>query len=329
MATLKDIAQVVGVSNGTVSRVLNYDMTLSVSEEKRMEIFKVAQQLGYKKKVINPTIDQVAILYWADEQEELEETYYQYILTELMSQAKERNINLVSYKKQDGLRAIDKKINAFIGIGWFDRTELDYLLGITTNGIFIDSSPDDKYFDSIRPNHDSIVTQIVDYFMLKGHKSIGFIGGTDRNIDTLKPSMDVREWSFRESAAYYQVLDERHIFIADSLTVAQGYRLGQKIISELGDELPTAFCVGSDTLTIGVLQAFLEARIDVPARVAFFSIHNLKVSQYVSPPLTTFHIDVPIMCESALDLLQERMIKGRTITKSVFINGTPVFRKSC
>ena len=33
MATIKDIAQEVGVSTATVSRVLNYDETISVNDE--------------------------------------------------------------------------------------------------------------------------------------------------------------------------------------------------------------------------------------------------------------------------------------------------------
>ena len=48
-ATLKDIAKSVGVSLATVSRVLNYDRTLSVSESTRKQIFEVAEELNYTK----------------------------------------------------------------------------------------------------------------------------------------------------------------------------------------------------------------------------------------------------------------------------------------
>lgn len=44
MATLKEIAEKAGVSVATVSRVLNYDMTLSVSDETRKRIFEIAQE---------------------------------------------------------------------------------------------------------------------------------------------------------------------------------------------------------------------------------------------------------------------------------------------
>ena len=48
MATIKEIADYVGVSSGTVSRVLNHDSTISVSDETKMKIFDAAEQLQYK-----------------------------------------------------------------------------------------------------------------------------------------------------------------------------------------------------------------------------------------------------------------------------------------
>ena len=174
---------------------------------------------------------------------------------------------------------------------------------------------------------DSFVTQIVDYFAMRGHKSIGFIGGPDRNIDTREKSMDIREWSFRQSAQYYKCLREDFILISDKFTVKEGYRLGQELIRK--KELPTALCVASDTLAVGVLQALHEAGIQIPEQVAVFSINDVNIAKYVSPPLTTIHIDIPSICETALELLRNRVLNGGEITKSVFVNGIPVYRKSC
>lgn len=47
MATIKDIASIVGVSISTVSRVLNFDDTLNVSNTTREKILKVADDLDY------------------------------------------------------------------------------------------------------------------------------------------------------------------------------------------------------------------------------------------------------------------------------------------
>ena len=328
MATIKEIAQKVGVSPAAVSRVLNYDKNLSVNEETRKAIFRVAEEVGYKKKVVYPKIDNVALLFWAANEEELEDMYYKSILEEMVAQAKWRNVHLQVINKRDGIDAVPNDTKAFIGIGWFSKKEIQHLHTITEQGIFVDVSPDESTYDSVRPNLDSMVTQIVDMFMEKGYQNMAFVGTPDYDINTGECVMDIREWSFRQSASYYQVLREDNIYIGKRLTVEEGFRIGKEIIKKGNDKLPQAICAATDTLSVGLLQAFQEEGIVVPKHIAVFSINDIKLAQYVSPPLTTFHIDIPIMCESTLDLLQERMIKKRDITKTVYINGRPVFRKS-
>lgn len=60
-----------------------------------------------------------------------------------------------------------------------------------------------------------------------------------------------------------------------------------------------------------------------------YLINDISIAQYVSPPLTTFHVNVPIICEAALELLRGRVFSRSSITRAIFINGTPTMRKSC
>jgi LacI family transcriptional regulator len=48
MVTIKDIAKLANVSTATVSRILNNDATLSVSDETRKKILDLANELDYK-----------------------------------------------------------------------------------------------------------------------------------------------------------------------------------------------------------------------------------------------------------------------------------------
>lgn len=59
-----------------------------------------------------------------------------------------------------------------------------------------------------------------------------------------------------------------------------------------------------------------------------FSINDVSVARYVSPPLTTFHIDAAILCESALELIRNKILNGGVITKSIFVNGLPVTERA-
>ena len=327
MATIKEIAEIVGVSSAAVSRVLNYDEGISVSEETREAIIATAEKIGYKKKVIYPKIENVALLYFTDNEDELEDVFYRGVREEVIKQAKKMNIRLQIYDRRDGMSVIPRDLNAFIAVGWLTRKEINQLYKICPRGVFIGTSPDEKLFDAVRPNMDSFVTQMVDYFVEKGHKKIGFIGGSDRNIDTGKPSMDIREWSFRQSVAYYHCLEEEYILISEKFTVDEGYRMGKELLKK--SSLPTALCIASDTLAVGVLQALNEKGIQVPEQMALFSINDVNIAKYLSPPLTTIHIDIPCICETALDLLRNRVLYGGKVTKLIFVNGIPIFRKSC
>lgn len=327
MATIKEIAEIVGVSSAAVSRVLNYDEGISVSEETREAIFATAEKIGYKKKVIYPKIENVALLYFTDNEDELEDVFYRGVREEVIKQAKKMNIRLQIYDRRDGMSVIPRDLNAFIAVGWLTRKEINQLYKICPRGVFIGTSPDEKLFDAVRPNMDSFVTQMVDYFVEKGHKKIGFIGGSDRNIGTGKPSMDIREWSFRQSVAYYHCLEEEYILISEKFTVDEGYRMGKELLKK--SSLPTALCIASDTLAVGVLQALNEKGIQVPEQMALFSINDVNIAKYLSPPLTTIHIDIPCICETALDLLRNRVLYGGKVTKLIFVNGIPIFRKSC
>ena len=80
MATIKDIAQTAGVSPATVSRVLNYDKSMSVSDETRKKIFNIAEQLNYKKskrqKKTSPQTHRMALVEGYTEGEELDSLDY-------------------------------------------------------------------------------------------------------------------------------------------------------------------------------------------------------------------------------------------------------------
>lgn len=326
MATIKEIAEIVGVSSAAVSRVLNYDDGISVSAETKEAIFATAEKIGYKKRIIYPKIENVVLVYWQDTVDELEDIYYTTLRDELKKEATKVNIELSVITKNDGLDAIPKNTTAFVAIGWMNRSEINKLYKRCKKGVFIGTSPDEKLFDAVRPNLDSFITQMVDYYIESGVRRIGFVGGTDKDIDTGKPSMDVREWSFRQSTIYYKCLNEDYIYITDDFTVEEGYKAGVKMISS--KKIPEAICVACDTLAVGLLQAFNENNISVPDKVKVFSINDINVARYVSPPLTTFHVDHGAICETALDLLRNKVLNGSKITKSVFVNGLPVYRKS-
>lgn len=328
MITIKEIAQQAGFSPSTVSRLLSNDPSLSVSPETKQKILNTALSLGYERKYIKTIIEKIALLFWITEIEELEDIYFKDMRLKIEKYANENNMELVTIKKESGISKIPKDINGFIAIGSFSEKEISKLLKITKNGVFIDSNPAPDYYDSVQPNTPLITKKAIDYFIKNGHSNIGFIGGTFHNPNTDLEEKDIREVAFRYYMQKLGYLNEDNIFIEQNFSVDSGYKSAKKAIENLKDKLPTAFFVASDPIAIGVLQALNEYNIPVPSRVSVISINNIDVSKYVSPPLSTFNIDINELCKTAINLLSERIIEDRKLQKTIYLNCELVVRKS-
>ncbi|WP_026828196.1 LacI family DNA-binding transcriptional regulator [Exiguobacterium artemiae] len=328
MATIKDIAKEVGCSISTVSRVLNNDPTLSVGDETRARIFEVAEEIGYRKKTLKTLVKNIAFLYWLTDNEELEDVYFQTMRVEVEKKARENNIELTTYKLEGGIEKIPLDIDGFIAVGSFMNRELEYLRELTPHGVFIDSTPDPAHYDSVRPDLAQITRQAVEVLVEQGHEKIGFIGGTYHNLDTDTEEMDGRERAFRQTMEERDLLREDFIFCRRGFSVDNGYYLMNQAVEQLGEELPTAFYVAADPIAVGCLQVLNEQQIEIPKRVSLISVNDTSISKYVSPPLTTFHIDLEEICQNAIQLLLERVLKKRNIVKTVYIGAELITRKS-
>ncbi|MDQ0429388.1 LacI family transcriptional regulator [Planomicrobium stackebrandtii] len=328
MATIKDIGEKSGFSISTVSRVLSNDQSLSVPEETREKIFDAAEELNYRKKTVKSLVKNIAFLYWLTEREELEDVYFKTMRIEIEKMAKLSNVELTTYKIEGGISQIPDNIEGFIAVGTFADKEIAHLRKLTPHGVFIDSTPDPEHFDSVKPDLAQITRKTIDFLIEKGHQDIGFIGGTYHNPNTDGDEMDIREQTFRDYMEKKGLLQDRYVYCHRGFSVDNGYQLMTSAIEELGDQLPTAFFIAADPIAVGCLQALNEHGIQIPKRVSVVSINNISIAKYISPPLTTFHIDMAEICKNAISLLLEQLLEKRECTKTLYLGASLIVRKS-
>lgn len=326
MATIKDIAEKAGVSIATVSRVLNYDSSLSVSDNTKKKIFEIAEELSYKKKPNRKvTSTKIGILHWYTEQEELNDLYYMSIRLGIEQRATQQDIQVVNYYNSiDELAQED--LQGIIAVGKFSRKQVEQLTAITQHVVFVDYSPNEDEFDSIVIDFEEATKKVLRHFIEKGHSKIGYLGGREVFKDQTAQIEDMREKTFKSYLNEANLLNEESIYIG-TFSVEDGYTLMKRAIHELGEELPTAFFAGNDLLAIGALRALHEEKIAVPERVSIIGVNDISVSKYVFPALTTVKVYTELMGETAVDTLLER-ITGRQIAKKIFIATQLVLRKS-
>lgn len=328
MATIKDIAQKAGVSISTVSRVLNYDTTLSVTDETRKKIFEVAEELSYRKKSLKKSEEssRIAIVHWYTEKEELEDLYYLSIRHGIENRCKQLGIGVDKYFYNELDVLSLENLEGIIAVGKFSESQVEYLKSLVEHIVFVDSNPDDDKFDAVVSDFERATQKIIDFLIEKGHQKIGMIGGKEIYKDQSAEIIDLRERTFRKLLTEKSLLNEQFVYIG-RFSVQDGYQLMKQAIEDHGEQLPTAFFAANDTLAIGAIRALLEEGIEIPSRVNIIGMNDISVSKYIYPSLTTIKVHTEVMGETSVDCLVERM-NGRIIPKKVFIGTELVKRNS-
>lgn len=316
MATIKDIAERVGVSIATVSRVLNYDSKLSVGDETKQKIFEVAEELSYRKKTARRTTAyKIAIIHWYTEKQELDDLYYMSIRLGIENRCEALGIQVAKMYK-GGVRQ-DEEIHGIIAIGKYNKRQAEELRQQTENIVFVDSSPDDDQYDSVLSDFYKATENVLQRFIEKGHINIGYIGGREIYEDQTEEIEDPRRICFENYLTPRGLYDEAKVYMG-KFSVEDGYALTKQAIADHGDNLPTAFFAANDSIAIGSLRALHEAGISVPDQVNLIGVNDISVSKYIYPPLSTVKVFTEVMGETAVDLLVERLSE-RQIAKKVVI----------
>lgn len=334
MATIKDIAEKAGVSPATVSRVLNYDTTLSVSDETRKKIFEIAEELEYKtvrerkKERESGKRIRIGLINWYSEKEELGDPYYLSIRLGAERECFSKNIDIVKIFKQDDRYGTSQlgDLDGIIAIGKFDRDDIEDFLSYSKNIVFVDSSPDEKKFDSVVIDFRKAVLEVLECLTKLGHKEIGYIGGREYIGKNKKLVKDEREETYYSFMKEKGIFNPNHVYIG-KFTAEDGYKLMKEVIQK--GETPTAFFIANDTMATGAIRALYEAKLKVPDDISIIGFNDNATSKYLVPPLSTVKVYTEFMGATAVNLLLERINENREISKKVVIPSELIIRESC
>jgi LacI family transcriptional regulator len=329
MATLKDIAEKVGVSTSTVSRVLNYDSTLSVGDDTKKRIFEAAEELEYKNHRRKQTTKKakLAIVNWYTQEEELNDLYYLSIRLGAEKQAQEMGYEIVRvYHHEEEKMAQD--LAGILAMGKFSPEQVDKLREKAPHVCFVDFIPEDGLADTVLVDFKQAVKESVDYLIERGHERIGFIAGEESYSDGSGTWVDPRTKMMEEYLTKKGLYHEEYFF-QGAFRVDAGQENVRRAIETLGKEnLPTAFIAANDAIAIGCLKAFHEAAIHVPNEVGLIGFNDISTVKYITPALTTVKVYTEEMGKSGIQLLHERIQEEREVNKSVRLSTKLIKRDS-
>lgn len=340
MVTLKDIANEANVSTATVSRILNQDKSLSVSDDTRERIMMIARNLGYKPlrkrepKKQDAKLKQtynIGIIFSYSEQDEVRDPYFSMIRQGIEKQCRERSVNISSVMRVDGnpLEVDLNELEGLIVVGSIDAEDLRKVYYQNNNVVFIDDSFDLKGYDSVISSLGKAAEVVVNHLVDLGHKNIGYFAG--RKIAKKITSNESTEVEDVRIKAYERRMKELGLYNPNNIimgdwTAASGYNLMKKAI-EAG-QLPSAFIIASDPMSTGALHALHEAGIKVPDEVAIVSFDDIEAAAYLNPPLSSVKVYTEQMGKMAVNVLLDRF-DGREIPVQVVVPTKLMVRKSC
>ncbi|MHC9532179.1 LacI family DNA-binding transcriptional regulator [Dellaglioa sp. L3N] len=328
MATLKDIAQLAKVSNATVSRVLNYDQTLSVGNETRKRIFEAAERLNYSKnkKKSHTAQGKIAIIEWYTEKEELDDLYYLSIRIGIERKLLELGYEITRFFQNDQFDSLTDALGAII-IGKYSPAQINELKQMNSNLVFVDMNTLDAGISCVMTDFKTPVKAVIDHFNAQGLTKIGMITGEESTFDAVNLGPDSRFTHFK---AYLESAHNYHpewIYTGD-FTPESGYQLALKLLAEQSDNLPNALFIANDAMAVGALRALNESTIKVPEQLSLISFNDTSIAEYTFPTLSSVKVYTEQMGKSAAELLINQLAMTDIIPQVITIGTTLTLRNS-
>jgi LacI family transcriptional regulator len=325
VATIKEIAEMAGVSAATVSRVLNFDDTLNVQDETKQRVFEAAERLEYQmrdKKKYKKKLKLGMISSYSLE-EELEDTFYLSVRIAIERKIEEEGFKKFPVNLGDSVESTSN-LDGLICLGTFSESMVDKVKAFHKPAVFVDALGDLDLFDSVVTDLRHSVKKVLSYFLQEGHNKIAFIGGRDVDVDG-KEVVDLRVPIYRSFMEERGILNEEYIKIG-GYTPKHGYRLGKELLAM--DERPSAIFTANDSLAVGCYKAIQEAGLGIPADISVIGFNDISIAKYLIPPLTTVHIYMDFMGSQAVSILAERIYSGREISMHISLPTKLIVRGS-
>jgi len=314
--SIKDIAEIAGVSHSTVSRALHGRGRMS--DETRSRIIALADDVGYTPDalarslvrgetrtigVVVTTIADPFVVQIVDGIEEVAQKAGYSVLLSASNNDPAREISVVETFRE---RRVDAVIVTSSRVG---ALYADILEDFGAPIVLINNMQEGKYLYSISADDVSGAQMAVECLLGLGHRRIGYIGSSERPISTQ------RRWQ-----GYLQAFAKSDGLIPELMVVPKAdtdLEVGRRGLAELLVYAPSAILAYNDMTAFGVMLAAREHSIQIPHQISLVGFDDIQTTEYVTPTLTTIHQPRRTMgreaMEMALALLREEEVSNLTV----------------
>ncbi|GFN33451.1 LacI family DNA-binding transcriptional regulator [Paenibacillus xylaniclasticus] len=334
--TLKQIANMAGVSISTVSRILNSPDNSFATKEVRDKVWRFAREIGYvpnqnarelklgKRISRKSSPPSISCILGRTRQLDDDPFFAQ------MSRAIEQQALDLGYAVRHSYSLFDIETDTLL-----DQIEASHTDGAIILGRFSNDSMSflEKHYKSlvyvgrnfISASCDQVIcdgyeaTQIAMMHLIEhGHQRIGYIGETKNEVRYEAYCDIIRKYGLEYSEKWVSNCPQNG---------PGGYQGADALLAK-ASTLPTAVFCATDIAAIAALRRFSEAKIKVPEQLSIISMDNIELSGYVSPMLTTVGMPIIEMGNWAVQLLINRLSKRHQLPAKVLLPNKLIIRES-
>lgn len=330
MATMKDIARLAGVSTSTVSHVIN--QTRFVSEEIATRVNIAAQELNYtpsalarslkmnRTKTLGMLVTTSMNPFFGEVVKGVERSCYHqgYNLilcnTEGDSERMRTSIDTLLQKRVDGLMLMCTAAEGEI------LTEFERYPDIPV--VVMDWGPTvatrtDKILDNSFYGGFMAAKYLIDC----GHHQLGCITGPLTQYQAQS-----RYQGFQKALKEAGIDENKAWVIESNFECEGGYEAFHQLVQTA--PLPTALFVSNDMMAMGIISAADELNIKIPEQLSLIGYDDIRIAQFMTPPLTTIHQPKYRLGKAAVEALLLKLQDPHSEPQIIQLEPTLVKRKS-
>ncbi|HEX2985148.1 MAG TPA: LacI family DNA-binding transcriptional regulator [Ignavibacteriales bacterium] len=332
LITINDIAEKVGVSVTTVSRVINQKTKkYRISSETEKLILKAADELGYRPNELARGLRLKRTHTLGMVVPDISNPFFSYVTHMIQKYASEAGYSLIVCNTNEDIntemeqiellrrKGVDGFIIMPVGI---KHSHIKDLLIVNKPLVLLDRNVEEINANCVVIDNYKGSYEAVCFLIKNGHKRIAIIQGlpnTYTNNERLR--------------GYKDALLDNGLPIDLSLIVGNDFRrengyIETKMLLKMEDT-PTAIFAFSDLITLGTLQALSEENIKVPDQMSLIAFDDIDFAPFLFSPLTCVRQPRELMGEAAVRLLIEELTaKGKVEKKTIELDPKLVIRDS-
>ncbi len=302
--TMKDVAQVVGVSTYTVSRALNGKK--DISDKLRERILRTAHEMGYVPNIAARGLQSGRTKTIAVVLDDLQNMYYNILLSKFTRKLNAKGYHIIIYYEWDSINTLNENLMQRVlssnpdGIISFLRVDKDAL---ELNKIWkrplavIGAEEDDPQIDCVFFNDLEGGKMVTEYLIERGCRKIGFINASSK----LLPGV-------RRGTGYCNALKEHGIPVDERLMIHledSNLTVEEAVCRLCGEYGADGIFCYNDMSALAVLRTLMSSPYKDAVLVAGWDNTGKEIK--LPCRLTTVGVDFDSMVDDIITVLTERM----------------------